>query len=106
MVEVAETQKLKTLKYSSYKRLSRENKPLEGSFCKHMFLKSENIGKKRYKKDFFGRIYRNKEVHKWSIFDEFVANESLVKPRYLIEIDVEQNPEMYNCLYNLMQRKF
>ena len=103
VVEVAETQNLKTLKFSTYNELIRENKPLEGEFCKHMYFKSKKIGKKQYKRDFLGRIYRNKEVQKWSIFDEFVADESLVKPRYLIEMEVEENLEEDNCLYYLMQ---
>ena len=101
-----ESQKLKTYKYPSYRTLRRKNKPLKRKFCKHMFVRSENIGKKRYKKDFLGRMYRNKEIHKWGLFDEFVADDSLVKPRYLIEMEVERNEEMINIVPNLIERKF
>ena len=102
MVEVAESHKLKTFEYTNYKNLRRVRKPLESGFCKYMFVNSEKIGKKQYKRDIFGRMYRNKEVHKLSLFDEFVADESFVKPRYIISMEVEHNEEMFDCIYDLM----
>ena len=106
VIEVDESNKLETFKYPSYKNLTRKDIPLERQFSKHMFVQSRGLEKNFYKKDHFGRIYRNKEVALISIFDEYVADEKLVTPRYLIEIEVEQNLDKINTLYNLVQNKF
>ena len=103
--EVLGSNELKTFKYSSYNEIRREKKPPKSPFCKHMFQKSEHIAKKRFKQDASGRLYRNKEVSKLSIMDEYVADQSLVKPRYLIEFVTKHNDNVFNRAVKFIEEK-
>ena len=86
--EVLKSDKLQTFKYGRYDNMSgklcdHDYKP-KHLFEKHIFEGSQKLTEKDYKKDDQGRKYRNIKVKDKSADDEYVADENLVVPRYLI----------------------
>ena len=63
-------------------------------FEKHTFEKSQQLTDKDFKKDSLGRKYRNVAVSLKGQYAEYLADESLVVPRYLIVIG--PTPEFLN----------
>ena len=104
--EVMETEKLKDFRYNSYNTLEHVTFRPRSPFRKYMFKRSPRIAKKRYRRDPKGRRYRNNAVNKWSIMDEYVANEHIVKPRYIISLVTDINLEVFNCVTKFVNRKF
>ena len=57
-------------------------------FVKHADFNSPQLTEGDYKEDFMGRKYRNVEIDpQWSMYDEFVADERVTVPRYLIALE-------------------
>ena len=82
--EVLESNSLKIIKHSKDEMLfDRDFKP-ENPFEKHVYEGSQNLTEKDYKEDDLGRKYRNVVVKNESEFDEYVADEIFVLPRYII----------------------
>ena len=104
--EVMETEKLKDFRYNSYNTLERVSLYLIDPFRKYMFKRSPSIETKSYIRDSKGRRYRNVAVNKWSIMDEYVANQHIVKPRYIISLVTDINLEVFNCVTKFVNRKF
>ena len=81
--EVLKSESLKLIKHSRNERkFKRDSKP-EHQFEKHVYGGSQQLTEKNFKEDSLGRKYRNIAV---SEEDEYVADESLVVPRYLIVV--------------------
>ena len=92
--EVFESEKLLTFEFDNIFDIENNNTPLKNSFNKHIRnfngKKSPQITQEDYKKDVEGRLYRNVPVHKYSVYDEFVAEANVTIPRYLILIETEK----------------
>ena len=58
-------------------------------FQKHVRPYSPQLTEGDYKKDLMGRKYRNKKIDSLNEHDEFVADEKITIPRYLIALDTE-----------------
>ena len=84
VIEVMRSDELQTFEHESFDDVRSNNAQLIGQFQKHVLTSSPQIGDEGYKKDFKGRRYRNVAVENESFKDEYVADESLVVPRYLI----------------------
>ena len=62
-----------------------DTKP-ENPFKKHVYRHDQQLVEEDYKKDSIGRKYRNVS-HNWmSALDEYLADETLIVPSYLITI--------------------
>ena len=84
--EVLDSNNLKTFKHDRNQRFyDRDFKP-EDPFVKHFYDFSQQPTEKDYKEDACGRRYRNVAVVGVGAEDEYLADESLVVPRYLIVI--------------------
>ena len=104
--EVMESEKLEEFKFDSYNKLIRINLPLTEQFCKHMFINSPSIAKKRYRRDSKGRRYRNVAVDKRSVVDAFVADKEFVKPRYIIHLVTDVNVDVHDRLVDFIKSEF
>ena len=95
--EVFESEKLLTFEFDNIFDIENNNTPLKNSFNKHIRnfngKKSPQITQEDYKQDVEGRLYRNVAVHKYSVYDEFVAEANVTIPRYLILIETEKFKE-------------
>ena len=69
--------------------------PLEYPFVKYYHSKSHQPTKNDYKHDMKKRLYNCTPVSKWSQNDEFVADETLVRPRYLFVVKTRKNEDNY-----------
>ena len=84
--EVLESGSLKIIKHSKIEmKFERYFKP-KHSFEKHVYEGSQKLTEKNFKEDDLGRKYRNIAVKNESELDEYVADENLVVPRYIIVI--------------------
>ena len=84
--EVLESEKLQTYEYESYVYGHNTSKP-DDLFEKHVIEASKQPTVSDYKEDSVGRRYRNIPHDQFTSQDEYLADESIVVPRYLIEID-------------------
>ena len=84
--EVLESDNLKKFKYCINKRFYKRDFKPKYRFEKHFFDLSQQPTEKDYNEDAYGRRYRNVAVFDVSEEDEYVADKSLVVPRYLIVI--------------------
>ena len=93
--EVLESEKLQTYVYNNTLDMRDNDRPLSNSFNKHVHKKSPQIKitEENYKKDLYGRQYRNVAINSKSRLDEFVAEGSVTIPRYLIILDEENIKE-------------
>ena len=82
--EVLESDSLKTIKHSRNEDMFDCDFKPENPFERHIFQESQKLNENDFKKDTLGRKYRNVAV---SVEDKYLADESLVVPRYLIVID-------------------
>ena len=80
--QVSKPRSLMIEKYESYDKLEIKYEAPKHAFCKHMHQDSQDRKKKL---DTEGN-YHNK-IPGLSLLDEYVADYSLVKPRFLIEIE-------------------
>ena len=80
--QVFKPKSLKIKKYASYHIMKNNCQPLKHPFCKHMHQDSTN---RKMKMDTEGRYHI--KVPGLSLLDEYVADDSLVIPRFLIEIE-------------------
>ena len=87
--EILESEKLQTFKFESTLYMNDNYDELEHQFIKHMHYNSPPLTKKNYKVDLLGRKYRNVKVDDNSLTDEYVADESITIPRYLIVFKIE-----------------
>ena len=62
----------------------------------HRHVNSPKPTVEDYKRDVNGRKYRCTATSKWSLCDEFVADSSLVKPRYMIKLIATRKRSRYN----------
>ena len=84
--EVLKSDNLKTFRRCKSSLMGdHDNKP-DYQFEKHTLKWSQKLTEKDYKEDSLGRKYRNIKVNKISQYDQYLADESLVIPRYLIVI--------------------
>ena len=84
--EVLKSETLKTSVFSYADVKSDKYTKPKHQFEQHAFMQTQQITKDNYKKDADGRRYRNVAHNSNSSQDEFVADESITIPRYLIEI--------------------
>ena len=84
--EVLESEKLQTLEFDASTYVRYHDTPLKHPFNKHIHKSSHQATEKDYKEDHIGRKYRNIgfEHDDSSAYDEYVADESVTIPRYLI----------------------
>ena len=81
--EVLESHNMWIIEHSRNESMfDRYSKP-EHQFEKHVYERSQSLTEEDFKKDFLGRKYRNVAVGEPG---EYLADKSLVIPRYLIEI--------------------
>ena len=100
--EVLTSEDPKTHTFSFYSNIDDVEKPLESKFCKHRHFNSPDATSNDYKWDEIGRKYRKTGLSKWSACDEFVADSSLVKPRYLIRLEAKANEDVLNKYLNFV----
>ena len=81
--EVLKSETLKTFVFYNLKG-NTYTKP-KHLFEKHVFMASKQTTEDRYKEDGIGRRYRNVAHNEYSALNEFLADESITVPRYLIE---------------------
>ena len=97
--EVLQSEKLQTLKRNMF-HCDIYTKP-EHSFEKRVLKASEQPTEDDYKEDALGRRYRNvKFSGPESLRDEFIADESIVVPRYLIEVKETSVNIMENSIFS------
>ena len=90
--EVLESEKLQTkaqeFVYDEYDNSEPEDHDAEPDhpFVKHVYDEELQAAEEDYRKDALGRRYRNVNHNDHSELDEFVADENIVIPRYLIKI--------------------
>ena len=96
--EVLKSDNLKTFRRGKFSEMGDHDNEPKHQFEKHVLEGSQKLTKKDYKEDSLGRKYRNVEVNKISQYDQYVADESFVIPRYLIVIG--QTPEFLNEFKN------
>ena len=88
--EVLESERLQTFEIDDSKFTGDVDTPLKNPFNKHIHESSPQITEENYKEDHKGRKYRNIEHENTSVFnyssafDEYIAEESVTIPRYLI----------------------
>ena len=81
--EVLKSESLKLIKHSRNERKFKRNSKPEHQFEKHVYGGSQQLTEKNFKEDTLGRKYRNVAVGEP---DVYLADESLVVPRYLVVI--------------------
>ena len=89
--EVLESEKLQTFQIVKdwTKPMEDIDTPLANPFNKHIYEPSAQATEENYKKDLKGRKYRNIANTYNSAGDEYVADESVTIPRYLIIFEYE-----------------
>ena len=87
--EVLESDKLQTFEIDRSKCGEDVDTPLENQFNKHVHKSSTQAAEDDYKEDRNGRKYRNIAHDRSSALDEYVAEESVTIPRYLILFKTE-----------------
>ena len=89
---VFDSEKLKSVEFGKFELLRSHSDPLKHPFCK--FISSvlrSNKQPSNFEVDDKGRKYRNIEVTKLNLHDKFVADASVVIPRYLVTTEVKTN---------------
>ena len=97
--EVLQSETLKTLSRKNFSDKNAKHKP---PFEKYInFEGSQQLTEADYKEDAHGRRYRNVPHTLNSHLDEYVADESITVPRYLIEVE-DMNTEKIIGFLNLL----
>ena len=91
--EVLESDKLQTFEFD-FKDIEKRGwdistKP-NHQFEKHIFKSSTQLSKEDYKKDNHGRLYRNTPFRENNELDEYIAEASLITPRYLFVFSLKE----------------
>ena len=86
--------------YGSYSYNQLKNSPGRHLSKYHKHVNSPKPTVEDYKRDKKGRKYRCTATSKWSMLDEFVADSSLVKPRYMIKLKATRNWSSNNSFVN------
>ena len=86
--EVLKSETLKTSVFSYADVKSDKYTKPKHQFEQHAFMQTQQITKDNYKKDADGRRYRNVAHNSNSSQNEFVADESITIPRYLVELNL------------------
>ena len=102
--EVAEPESLKVEKYGSYRRLKMNSALPKHPFCKYMHKDSPE---RKMEIDDEGRFNSDEKLSGLSLKDEYVADGSLIKPRFLIKIESPGfNYEKYINFHNYLATRF
>ena len=99
--EVLKSDTLKTFVFGKHPPVT-DIKP-KNPFEKHVYLATQQVTKDYYKKDALGRKYRNVPHNSNSSQDEFVADESITVPRYLVEFEDKSAEKFMSFLNNWMK---
>ena len=91
--------------YPIYKD-SEQNKTQITSFRKFMYKSSPATTSADYKSDSQGRQYRYTKIPICSLVDEYLADASLVRPRYFIELNSTVDLKTYEGLKNIVLARF
>ena len=83
--EVLESEKMQTLDSNYFVIKKVDTKP-EHQFQKHEMFGSKQLSENDYKVDAQGRRYRNVPHNRYSSKNEYLADESITIPRYLIKL--------------------
>ena len=89
--EILGSEKLQTFEYDRIGMRVDIDTELKNPFNKHIAKSSPQPTKRDYKEDLQGRLYRNVAVHGNSQTDEYVADESVTIPRYIIVLEQKRN---------------
>ena len=99
--EVMESENLDIKKYDSYMNLKNISDPVKYQFRKYMHKSSpEAIKEFDYTRDDQGRYYRCRKIDNCSLADEYVADASLIKPRYVIILKSKVDKKRYDSFLN------
>ena len=101
--EVVGSEYLDTVKYDNYMKLKNTFDPpvFKHPFRKYMHKSSPETSKEfDYTRDDQGRYYRCKKIDNCSLADEYVADASLIKPRYMILLKAKVDYKQYECFLN------
>ena len=82
--QVSKPSRLKIEKYKSYYRLKDNYTAPKNAFCKYVHQDSPD---RKMNVDAEGRLYSYRKITGLNLGDEYVADDSLVKPIFLIEIE-------------------
>ena len=97
--EVLESEKLRTFTFEGHELEKDEDNDAElmYPFELHVDVDSRQPGEGDYKEDSLGRKYRNIEIDpEWSHYDEFIADEKITVPRYLIALETVEKRRKIN----------
>ena len=87
--EVLGSEKMQVFRHDNFKSMVEVSTEVEHPFCKHHTENSRQPDDiSGYKVDALGRRYRNVKHDRRSMHDEYVADGSVVVPRYLIVTDM------------------
>ena len=86
--EVLNSKEMETVTFTKY---GRQTDPRHYPFVRHAHIDSPKPTENDYICDEKGRRYRNTPISEWSETDEFVADTSCVKPRFLFEMKAKDN---------------
>ena len=95
--EVLKSDTLKTFVFGKHPPVT-DIKP-KYQFEKHAYLATQQVAKDYYKKDALGRKYRNIPHNLNTPVDEFVADESITIPKYLIEFEDTVSDEIMKNIF-------
>ena len=101
--EIMGSEKLQIVEYDRIGTFREDiDTELKNPFNKHISKSSPQLSKEDYKEDLQGRQYRNVAVHRDSVRDEYVADESVTIPRYIIVVKQkrEQKRKTLNQVIN------
>ena len=87
--EVLRSETLQTFEHKTFDLRYNHDAVPEYPFEKHVLMKSDQAAEKDYKEDDCGRKYRSVPNNYFSSLDEYVADESITIPRYLIKVEPE-----------------
>ena len=87
--EVLESEKLRTFEFDIFKDSKDIDTPLKYPFIKQINKFSLQTTEQNYKEDHLGRKYKNIDVEEYDgALDEYVAEERIAIPRYLITFEM------------------
>ena len=103
--EVLESEKLQAYSFNASDALDMDEDntaELMHPFEKHFKCSSPQPTKEDYKEDVLGRKYRNVKISGLSLLDEYVADEKITVPRYLIALETERKEEEENLFSKII----
>ena len=112
--EVMGSKRLRPATFNSSKDLGMI-KHAKNSFIKHMHESSTEassleafnyLNNENYRSDGQGRYYKRKKIDTCSLADVYVADASLVKPRYLLMLKAKVDDQKYGCFSEFLANQF